>query len=104
MRLRDVLGPDARGQPIGCVIGPDDRIVEIGEPEGRQDGTEHFLPSHAGLERRVLEDRGIQEVPVLQVRGLRAVTPARAFASCDTPSSIAFATFAPWSRDPSGPI
>src|SRR3989440_6139201 len=73
MGLRDVLGPDARGQPIGCVIGPDDRLVEIGEPEGRQDGTEHFLPSHAGLERRVIEDRGTQEVPVLQVRGLRAV-------------------------------
>src|SRR3989440_1298212 len=72
MGLRDVLGPDAGGQPIRCVIGPDDRLVEIGESEGRQDGTEHFLPSHPGFERRGLEDCGAQEVSLPQGRGLRA--------------------------------
>src|SRR2546421_8541332 len=63
--LRDVLGPDAGGQPIRCVIGPDDRLVEIGESEGRQDGTEHFLPSHPGFERRGPQNPGAQEVPPL---------------------------------------
>src|SRR3989440_8527030 len=69
MGLRDVLGPDAGGQPIRCVIGPDDRLVVIGESEGRQDGTEHFLPSHPGFERRGLAERGGQGESVLQVRG-----------------------------------
>src|SRR5438309_11871709 len=74
MGLRDVLGPDSSGPPTGCMIGSHARLVEIGEPACRQDGTEHFLPGHARFERRVPEDRGLLEASVLEVRGHSAGT------------------------------
>src|SRR3990172_265172 len=64
MSSPDVLGPEAGGESVRSVVRLDDCLVEVREPPGREDGAEHLLAGHAGLVRRIFEDRGLEEVAV----------------------------------------
>src|SRR5699024_1329826 len=74
--LGDVLGPHAGGQAVHRVVGLPDRVVEVRESQGGDDGAEDLVRDHPVLRLDVDEHGGLDEVAGVAVAAAAGECPA----------------------------
>src|ERR1700682_3026527 len=80
--LRDVAGPDSRGETVDRGVALGDRILGVLEADGGQDGSEDLFTRDGVVHVNVVEDGRLDEVAFARadVRALAAGDERRPFA------------------------